>query len=555
MANVRELDTGELSHLGEMLYHVTEKHDTCVAFHEKRGGFYQHISYGRLHDEAEALGTDLGRTLPHGARVLVVGRGGYLWALSFLALSCGGFTPVLTDETLSGEALTAIAEDAGVVAVMCDAVTLARLSTVTDLPLISFDTVPSRIERGRAAVLAGDRGFGEAPLAEFAAVFYTAVGKGFRAVSFSHSNICAALGALREALPLSCADTFLSVLPPSNAYECVVGLLLPLSCGASVAFGEGLGALMRNMREIHPTHIVAVPYLAERLYDKFWQLVRGSGKETSVRRAIAVSDPVRPLSARRALKEKLLAAAREPFGGSLRTLLVVGGILPKTVCKGLRQIGILAAQGYGASECAGLVALTTGDAYRDGTVGKPLASVAVDIADKQSDGRGEIRLSGAALGGEAAEDGWLYTGDLGKIDEDGFLHVIGKRKNCIERAGGIRVSPEELEEAIMQSPLVKEAAVVGVLNREGTDREPTAFVYPNTAYIGELIGKEPDESEQESAVSEWLCELNAALPEEARIVSFALTDSAIPKNSEGHILRAKLAAELEAAEQRNRRDQ
>ena len=559
MANVRELDVKSLPDLREMLYTVTGICDTCVAFHEKREGFYQHISYGRLREELEALGTALGGVVPHGARVLIVGKSSYAWALAFLSVSCLGGVPVPVDASLSGQALREFLTKARIDAVLCDDATAKHLSGVADLPIIPFDTFPALIARGRAAVLAGDDRFRTAPLSACApaAVFYTA-GRagGALGVVLSHQGILATLSALGKALPVSDADIFLSVLPLSCAYECVAGLLFPLSRGASVAFCEGVGTIMRNMREIHPTCMVAVPYLATRIHDKFWELVGDAGNEAAIRRAIAISDPVRPLAARQSLKERLLAAARQPFGGALRTMLVVGDISP-AVCKGLRQIGIFAAQGYGITECAGVAAVNTREAYRDGTVGLPLAGITVDIYNKQKDGSGEIRLKGdgvmlgydgdAASTKAAVQNGWYYTGDLGRIDKDGFLHVIGRRQNCIERANGTLVSPEELEQMIAQSPLVSEAAVVGVLNDAGSDHEPAALIVPDADRAVEVLGTDYTEEELEAAVAGWLSELNAAQPDAAKIAVFALRESPLPRNKRGRLLRTTLAAELDAA--------
>ncbi len=560
MANVRELEIKNLPDLREMLYTVTGICGTCVAFHEKKQGFYQHISYGRLREEAEALGTALGGLLPAGARVLIIGKSSYPWALAYLTMLCGVGLPVPADEGLGAEELAALVREADIGAVLYDAAASARVQTLKDIPTVCFDAFSQLIEAGRAAVQAGDRSFRSKSIDPHApaAVFYTSGTTGrAKGVVLSHQNILATLSALGKVQPVTEEDIFLSVLPISHVYECVLGLLLPLSRGASVAFAEGVGTLMRNMREIHPTCMVTIPYLAERIYDKFWQLVMQSGDETAVRRAIAVSDPVRPLSARQTLKERLLASAREPFGGALRYMLVVGEFLPAALCKGLRQIGIFAAQGYGMTECAGLAAINTPDCYRDGTVGTALHGITVDIYSKQPDGSGEIRLKGdsvmlgydkdEARTGEALRHGWYYTGDFGRIDAEGFLHIIGRKQNCIERADGTLVSPEELELLISQSPLVREVVVAGVLDSEVKDYEPAALILPDLTHAAELFGIDHTREELEAAVGEWLGELNRTLPPAAQITLFALRDTPFPKNAAGRLLRAALAAELSAA--------
>jgi long-chain acyl-CoA synthetase len=226
----------------------------------------------------------------------------------------------------------------------------------------------------------------------------------------------------------------------------VCGFLYPLSHGATLAFSEGLEHLLGNMREVHPTCMVTIPLIATALYRKCWDRIEKRGEETAVRRAIAISDPVRPLSARQALKERLLASQRAYFGGSLRRLLVLGGGMEASVQKGLRQLGVFATQGYGVTECAGLAALNRDDLYRDGTAGLAFPDTLLDIYNAQPDGSGEIRYRGknVMLGyvndeertASALAGGWYYTGDMGKLDSEGFLHILGRRQNCIETAGG-----------------------------------------------------------------------------------------------------------------------
>lgn len=562
MANMRELDVKSMPDLRELFYAATGVYDTCVAFHEKKQGFYQHISYGRLREETEALGTALGHSLSGVPRVLIIGKNSYAWVLAYLAVLCGVGVPVPADEGLDAVALAELCREADIGAVLYDAAARDRIAALTDIPTVCFDAFSQLICEGRAAIEAGDRSFCSRAIdpATPAAIFYTSGTTGrAKGVVLSHRNLLSVLLALGKAQPVTDEDIFLSVMPLSHIYECVLGLLLPLSRGASIAFSEGVWSILRNMREIHPTVMVTIPYLAEKIYEKFWQLVTEKGNETAVRRAIAVSDSVRPLSARQALKERLLASARAPFGGALRYMTVVGGFLPTAVCRGLRQIGIFAAVGYGITECAGLAAINTLDCHRDGTAGMALSGLTVDIYSKQADGSGEIRLKGdsvmlgydgdASRTAEVLRHDWYYTGDFGRIDGEGYLHVIGRRQNCIERADGTLISPEELELLISQSPLVREVAVAGVLNGEGKDYEPAALIIPDLAYAAELFGIDHTGEQLEGAVGEWLGELNKTLPTAAQITLFALRATPFPKNAAGRVLRATLARELAAAMQ------
>lgn len=560
MASLQYKEPRRIPDLREMLLASTGIYSTCAAFHEKRDGVYQQISYGKLRRDLEALGVALEGCLPKDARVLIVGKNSYRFVLAYLALICGVGVPIPADATMGAEELAVLAKEAGVSSVLYAAEASDKVAALEGITKISFDTFDELIAVGKAALATGALSIFDKKIDPTApaAVFYTSgtTGKA-KGVMLSHKNIAFVLMQLSKTQAIEPVDCFLSVLPLSHIYECVAGLLYPLYCGASVAFGEGLHALMHNMREVHPTAMVTIPYLAEAIYKKFWSLAEREGLETQMRRAIAISDPVRPLAARQALKERLLAPVRARFGGALRRVLVVGEFLDPAIQKGLRQIGVFAVQGYGITECAGLAAIGSEELYRDGTLGFALPDSMLDIYNKEEDGSGEIRCKGdhVMLGYDGQQeltdrvlrDGWYYTGDYGRIDEDGFLHLIGRRQNCIERADGKLVSPEELEVMLRQSPFIKDAVVVGFYDEEAKDYEPAALVVPDLTYTGEAYGIDFTDEELEGAVGEWVSEMNEGLPAHKQITLFALRENDFPRNAAGRVMRAALAEEMNAA--------
>ena len=395
-----------------------------------------------------------------------------------------------------------------------------------------------------------------------AALFFTpGTTDAAKGVMLSHNNLLATLQNMDAMMRTESKDVFLSFLPLSHTYECVCGFLYPVSHGATVAFAEGLDHLLRNMREIHPTCMVTIPLIATALYRKCWERIEKRGEETAVRRMIAISDPVRPLSARQALKERLLASQRAYFGGSLRRLLVLGGGMEASVQKGLRQLGVFAAQGYGMTECAGLAALNRDDFYRDGAAGLVFPDAMLDIYNTQPDGSGEIRYRGknVMLGyvndeertAKALSGGWYYTGDVGVVDKEGFLHILGRRQNCIETVGGHLICPEHLERLLCQSPFIREAVVVGTYNEATRDSEAAALILPDTAYAAELFGRRCEEAELEELLGEWVAELNSELALYQQIGFYAITDRPFPRDEAGRVLRAAVAKEFEESKGEN----
>lgn len=557
MAKIRRDDLRTIENLRALFEHSAMRYATATAFREKKDGFYQDISFSRFATEAEALGTALAKRLPSGGRVLLVGDNCYTWVLCFAALVCGAGVPVPVDASLSADAIAAIAARAQAKAVLYAADKATRIASLAHLDAICFDEIPALCEQGKDAELTGEPSIFEREIDrdEVAAIFFTAGTTGRpKGVLLSHAAICRTIADVGYMANLTPSDTFLSVLPLSHAYECICGMLVPLCYGACVAFSQGLHTLGRDLREIHPTAMVLLPFLATALYEKCMDRVRHSGNEAAVRRSITLSDPVRPLAARQALKEKLLADVRAFFGGKLNRILLVGGGTDVAVQKGLRSLGVFAVQAYGVTECAGLAAMNCDDSYKDGSAGKTMVSGVLDIYNAQPDGSGEIRYKGENLmlgyideddnAAKALKDGWFYTGDMGRIDAEGFLHVIGRVQNCIETADGKRICPEELELLLCQSPFIREAAVVGYFDQEKQDNVAAAFLYPDFDYAKETL--EADWVDLlDAAIEEWVEEINAELAEYENIALYVLREEPFPRSAGGKLLRGGLAAQLE----------
>ncbi len=560
MANEILREVYDVADLCELLSESAARYGTKCAFREKRDGIYQDVSYARFAVEAEALAVMLSNRFSAGDRVLIIGENSYRWVLSFMALTLLGAVPVPVDSMVRIKDLCEISAKAEAKGVLYSPIERRKKKGYVGLSAVCFDKYPLLIAEGKRRLAAGL----SAPVVtrvepdSLAAVFFTPGST--KGVMLSHTNILTTVRYICDATALDSRDLLLSHLPLSHACECICGLLTPLYLGATVAFGEGLAHLMRNMRETHPTCMITLPLVARAIHRKIWARIGEKGNEAGVRRRIAVSDPVRPLSVRQALKERLLAAERHCVGDSLNRLIVVGGGLERSVQKELRQLGIFTVQGYGVTECAGLAALNRDEHYCDGAAGLPFADTMIDIYNAQPDGSGEIRYKGKnvmlgylgdpELTDKALNGGWYYTGDMGRVDSAGFLYVLGRRQNCIETAAGHLICPEELERLLCQSPFIKEAAVVGVLNPETRDSEPAALIIPDHEYLNETFGEEVADNDPEIVVDEWIAHINGSLAPYQQIGLYALREKPFPRDEGGRVQRAKLAQEIARAIER-----
>jgi long-chain acyl-CoA synthetase len=307
-----------------------------------------------------------------------------------------------------------------------------------------------------------------------------ALGRGGELVGavLSHGNVLRNYAMAVPALRLTRREVVLSVLPLSHMLERGTGLYVPLGLGATVVYAPSNGRRLGEvLREVRPTAMVAVPILLDRLADAVRAEIRAlpRGRRALVLRAIRMASRScrfpRSLSRRLAawlVRATVLRAVRAGLGGRLRFIACGGSALRPRTGRFLTAVGVPVVEGYGLTECAPLVALNDLDAPRFGTVGRPLPGTEVRIEPA----RGEILVRGpqvmrsylddpAATARALDADGWLRTGDLGHVDGSGNLVITGRLKPLVVLGTGKKVARRAVETALLASPWIVEAAVMG----------------------------------------------------------------------------------------------
>ena len=217
--------------------------------------------------------------------------------------------------------------------------------------------------------------------------------------------------------------------------------------------------------------LLGVPLLFDKMFKRIYKAIHEKRiSRMLVPPLIKVGDFAERIGWRN-FKKIVFGEIHERFGGSIRCFVAGGAAQDPVVAKGLRDLGFGVVQGYGLTEASPILALNRLDAFKDAAAGLPLPSVELKIDRPDGEGVGEIWAKGPnimigyykndAATKNAFEDGWFKTGDLGRIDEDGFLHVCGRRKNVIISKSGKNVFPEEIEDVLNRSPFVLESLVYG----------------------------------------------------------------------------------------------
>ena len=566
MKKYKNYEVRPIENLKEMLYTSAATWPEKNAFLEKRDGVYEGITFNQYLLDVEGLGTELCARGLLGKRVIVTGENCYAWALAYMTVICGLGVVIPVDKEIPPEEIANIANVSEADAVIYSAKYEDKIKKIEKpLDFICFDELAGLCVAGREKINAGDRTYLDLEIDknEMASLIFTSGTTGVsKGVMLSHHNITFNLTEMCQMIYIGPEDTFLSVLPLHHAYECTCGFLCQIYRGSTIAYCEGLRYIMKNMKEVHPTMILCVPLLIETMYHKIWANIRKNGMEKMVKKALAASNASRKIGID--LRKKLFSEIHETFGGKLRMMIAGGAAVDPDILKGLRDFGILAVQGYGLTECAPLAAVNRDKFYCDSSAGLATPNATLEIVDAAEDGTGDIRFKGEnimlgyykapELTAEVIVDGWLYTGDLGFIDKDGFLHITGRRKNVIVTANGKNIFPEELETYLSRNPYVLESVVVGVPDETGRDYDIVAMILPDR----ERLDEENPDGYSEELVREKLTEAvkqaNSMVQQYKRIKKFLVRSEELPKNTSKKIKRAGLLeeaiAQLENAEEK-----
>lgn len=296
-----------------------------------------------------------------------------------------------------------------------------------------------------------------------------------KGVMLTHGNLMSNVEDVYSFLDINNEDTAFSILPLHHCYECTGGLLSTFYAGVRVHYSRGLrpNILLEDLKTANPTIWMNTPLVLEKLYKR-------------IRREMDNQNYLKKLLMR-FLPGKLIGSKVKKSLGlkNIRYIVSGGAALPDWVQKGLEDMGFPLIQGYGLSESAPLISANPPGRPRNESVGMVIDSVDAKIVDMDKEGNGEIYVKGPNVmsgyyknpedtGKVLTEDGWLKTGDIGYFDEDGYLYITGRKKNVIVTKGGKNIFPEELEEKILESPLVEEIMVFSP-----DDESIHALIYPN----------------------------------------------------------------------------
>jgi long-chain acyl-CoA synthetase len=370
-----------------------------------------------------------------------------------------------------------------------------------------------------------------------------------KGVMMSQKNLCTNLMDMRKMIDIGPTDRFLSVLPMHHTYEGTCGFLCPVYGGATIYYARNLKTVVEDMQRASPTIFLGVPLM----YDKMYRRITMAIQEKKLSKALV--PPMKTIAAwletfgAQGVRKKIFSEIHHKFGGAVR-LFIAGGAAPDPrVMKGLRSFGFNIIQGYGLTETSPILTVNREFSYKDEAAGLALPSVQLKIVAPDATGHGEIAAKGPSImmgyyKNEAAtqevmHEGWFYTGDIGFIDPDGFLHINGRKKNVIVARNGENVYPEELEDRVNKIPYVLESVIYGGKDQKN-DEEIRVLIVPNAETFIEYAQKNKIEVTTElieKIINDEIRKLNTQLLGHQQIKKVKIRDKEFEKTTTQKIKR------------------
>jgi long-chain acyl-CoA synthetase len=490
--------------LADMFYSKRQTYPDHIAYRFKEAGIWQEVNFKNAVDKAENLsGGFAARGINKGDKIAIISGNRLEWAISDYAALFLGAILVPIYPSLMGHQMAYILNDAQVrLLIVEDASQIEKIENIRSQlkQVLAYYVIEDFESRNKSnwPLLAALEKEGSDFLAnretyipehidalkreDIATIIYTSGTTGeAKGVVLTHRNFFANLESVSELFDCYPEDEFLSFLPLSHILERTAGHYFSCYHAATVSYAESIDSLPENLVEIRPTLMISVPRLFEKMYSRILAAVEGGSSlkrkifywsirsgRAFMRLKMAGEQIPLLMKTKQGLAYKLVfGKLKQRLGGRIRYCISGGAPLPATIGEFFNAAGLTILEGYGLTETSPGIAFNRPEAYKFGAVGRPLPNVEVKIAeDGEILTRGEHVMLGYYNKEEETKEvidneGWFSTGDIGFIDDEGFLVITDRKKNIIVTSGGKNISPQPIENNLLTSKFIEQAVVIG----------------------------------------------------------------------------------------------
>ncbi len=551
----------EITDLKDMLNKTKEIYKDKPAYKIRIGeGKYKIFTHGEVRNMVNSLGTALINLGLKGKRIAVIGENRYEWEIAYLSIVCGTGIVVPLDKSLPENELQDLIERSEIEAIFysnkyAEAIERIKYSEknklkhliAMDLPVHSEGVYSEQelIERGKKLIENGNREFLDAKIDpnEMSIMLFTSgTTSKSKVVALSHKNICSNLMDIASILDVTSEDTLLSVLPIHHVFECTVGFLFSLYKGAQTVFCDGIRHVVENLNEYQVSVMACVPAIYERIFAIIRKKLEKQGKVEKI-----LEDEEKYRNASMDEKKEIFKEIHDMLGGKVKLFISGAASLDTKIEEKYRLLGLNLVQGYGLTETSPVVGIGSNKYNKIGSIGKAVPSVQVKLSDVNSEGIGELLVKGPSImlgyyeneeaTKEVMENEWFHTGDLARIDEEGYIFICGRKKSVIVLKNGKNIFPEEMENLVNKIEGVTESFIFGKQQTEDKDNiKINVKIVFDREIVKEVYKVETDE-EIYSALSKEIKEINKTMPRYKSIRGMILTEEPLIKTTTNKIKR------------------
>ena len=562
-------DMLEVTDLKNMLNKTRELYGDKPGYKIKIGkGQYKTYTHNEIRDMINYLGTALISLGLKGKRIGVIGENRYEWELAYLSVVCGVGIVVPMDKSLPANELEEVIERSEVEAIFYskkyeEIIKKIKYSEKNKLKhLISMDidihdegiySEKELIEKGKELVDNGHREYINAKInpEEMSIMLFTS-GTTSRAkvVALSHKNLISNVMDYASVVDVDSNDRILSFLPLHHVYECTVGMLVSLYVGAERAFCDGIRHIVENLNEYKITYAAFVPAIYELMYKNIWKMLEKKGKVEETKKLMQEYKDKSMQEKKEVFKE-----IHDMYGGCIKLFITGAAALDKEVIETFRNWGLNLCQAYGLTETSPIIGIETNEHHRVGSIGRPIPHVEARIDEADDDGVGELVVKGpnVMLGyynnkkatESVMEDGWFHTGDLARIDEDGYIFICGRKKSVIVLKNGKNIYPEEMEGLVNKIEGVKESFIFG---KQQTDDKDNIKIHVKIVFDKDIMKeayKVENEEDIYGVLNEKIKEVNSVMPKYKAIRGIIISEEPLIKTTTNKIKRQANLDEIE----------
>lgn len=510
----------KLQTINELFEYAVKNYGEKPLFCYRRNQKLVEKTYAQVWKEIQSFSGRLVKEGYTGKKIAIVGSASYEWLVTFFAVMNAGAVAVTLDKELDDNTLIERMNfvDASAMFYGSSHMSLAKCceDKIKCIELSNIGEYTSFSENLKAETKPDDMAM---------ICFTSGTTSSSKGVMLSHKNVVSNSVCGASTKGFTDNGKLLAILPLNHSFA-VAQLMAAIYAGSAIAINESMKYLLPDMKYYNPTLMLVVPLVVDSIYRRINSQLKAKKKVKTVKVMRKVCRALNMIGID--IRGKVFHEIKSVFGENLNTLICGGAYLDPEIIRFFQDIGINILQGYGITECAPVVAVNTDKKQNIQSVGYIMPYNQVRVVNGEVQVKGDNVMLGYYNDPEgtraAFDDGWFKTGDLGSVDDEGFLYITGRLKNLIILANGENIVPEELELLIQRIPLVGEVIV------KESDGKLCAEIFP-------IEDSELSDDEKKRQIREKIRELNKKIPTHHNIQKIEFRDTEFEKNSSKKIKR------------------